>query len=179
MAEERRTRRYNTYGSVAYQPEPEREAVRSPRREPERRPRPRVQPRERTVTRPSVEVRRQGAVAPFAIIGFIAVALCAVLLVMTSAQLAVVNDETVDLRNALADLQDEERVLQAQYEMAFDLAAIEAQLTADGSMVKAGAGQVVYLDLSEGDSVVYYEGAEQGLSGLIQRAEQFLDNILS
>lgn len=178
MAEERRTRQYRTYGNVAYQPEAERDAARAPRREPAHRPRPRVQPRERTVTRPSVEVRQQGAVAPFAIIGFFAVAVCALLLVMTSAQLAIVNDESVDLRSTLAELQEEERTLQTQYEMAFDLAAIEAQLTADGSMVKAGTGQIVYLDLSEGDNVVYYEGAERGLSGLIQQVEQFLDRVL-
>lgn len=182
-AERRTTSRYRTYGSVAYQPEFEQNAVRRsaqrPRHEEERVRRPRVQPRTQTVTRPSVEVRQQSAVAPFAIVGFIAVALCALLLVMTSAQIAMVNDQTVDLRSQLSDLQDEEKVLLAQYELAFDLAAIEKQLTADGSMVKAGSGQTVYLDLSEGDNVVYYEAAEDGLSGLVRQAEQFLSDLLS
>ena len=182
-AERRTTNRYRTYGSVAYQPEFEQNAVRRsaqrPRREEERVRRPRVQPRTQTVTRPSVEVRQQSAVAPFAIVGFIAVALCALLLVMTSAQVAMVNDQTVDLRSQLSDLKDEEKVLLAQYELAFDLAAIEKQLTADGSMVKAGSGQTVYLDLSEEDNVVYYEAAEDGLSGLVRRAEQWLSDLLS
>lgn len=183
MAAERRTSQYRTYGSVAYQPEFEQAAPRRsaqrPRREEEQVRRPRVQPRTQTVARPSVEVRQQSAVAPFAIIGFIAVALCALFLVMTSAQIAMVNDETVDLRATLSDLQDEEKVLMAQYELAFDLAAIEKQLTADGTMVKAGSGQTVYLDLSEGDNVVYYEAAEDGLSGFVRQVEQFLDNLLS
>lgn len=182
MANERRVK-YNTYGSVAYQPEyaaaPARRSTQRPRREEEQVRRPRVQPRTRTVARPDVEVRQQTAVSPFAIVGFVAVALCALLLVMTSARLAVANDEIVDLRSTLSELQDEERMLLAEYELAYDLAAIEAQFTADGSMVKAGANQTVYLDLSEDDNVVYYENAEEGLSGFIRRAEQFLSDLLS
>ena len=59
---------------------------------------------------------------------------------------------------------DEGRVLQAKYELIFDLEAIEKQLLADGTMVRGRAGQTVYLDLSEPDSVVYYDGAGKGLS---------------
>ncbi len=181
MANERRTRRYETYGSVAYQPEYQRGTAAPARRarQPERVERPRVQPREKVAARPQVEVRTQGAVAPFAIIGFVVVALCALLLVMTSAELAMTNDEIVDLNAALSDLQSEEKVLQAQYELAFDLTAIEEQLLSDGSMVKASSGHTYYLDLSEGDNVVYYEAAEQGLSGLVRQVEQFLAGLLS
>ena len=181
MANERRTRRYDTYGSMAYQPEYQRGTAAPARRaqEPVRQPRPRVQPRTRTAVRPQVEVRRQSAVAPLAIIGFVAVALCALLLVMTSAQLAMANDEIVDLKATLSELQSEEKVLQAKYELAFDLNAIEAQMISDGSMVKAASGQTVYLDMSEGDNVVYYEAAEQGISGLIRQVEQFLSDLLA
>lgn len=181
MANERRTRRYDTYGSLAYQPEYQRGTAAPTRRahEPVHQPRPRVQPRTRTAARPQVEVRPQGAVAPFAVIGFAVVALCALLIVMTSARLAVTNDQIVDLNSALSDLRSEEKVLQAKYELAFDLNAIEDQMLSNGSMVKAASGQTVYLDLSEGDSVIYYEAAEQGLSGLIRQAEQFLYGLLS
>ena len=77
MATERR-RRYSTYGSVAYQPQYDGSAARQPaRREtPQPQRRPRVQPRERVAARPSVEVREQGAVSLFAIVGFMAVAVC-------------------------------------------------------------------------------------------------------
>ena len=189
MATERRTRRYETYGSSAYQPEYQygsaaparrREAERTRRStQPQRVSRPRVQPRTRVAARPSVEVRQQSAVSPFAILGFAAVALIALLVVMTSARLAVVNDETVDLKATLSQLQSEEKVLQARYELAYDLSAIEAQLTADGSMVKAGPANTVYLDLSEGDSVTYFEASERGLSGLLRQAEQFISDLLS
>lgn len=184
MASQRRTRRYETYGSVAYQPDYSREYQRgtaAPARrahEPERQHRPRVQPRTQTATRPSVEVRPQGAVAPFAVIGFAAVILCALLLVMSSAQLAVANAQIVELNSTLDELHNEEQMLTAQYELAFDLNAIEEMLLAEGIMVKPTGDQTVYMDMSGGDSVVYYEAATGGISGLIRQVEEFLSGLL-
>ena len=85
----------------------------------------------------------------------------------------------VDLRSSLADLQDEGRVLQAKYELEFDLEAIERQFLSNGAMVRMGMGHTVYLDLSAADSVVYYDGAGEGLSALLQKAENFLSDLLS
>ena len=191
MAAERRkdTRRYRTNGSVAYQPEFEQESARrSSRRElvrgntvrrpePARRPQPR--PRRRPAVRPDVQVRTQSAVAPFTVVGLFAVLACAWLLVVSCAKLAVANSDIVDLRAQLSDLQDEGRTLQAKYELVFDLEAIEKQFLSDGSMVRPGVGQTVYLDLSGGDRVVYYDGAGEGLSGLLQRAERFIAGLVS
>ena len=181
------TRRYRTYGSVAYQPEFEQEPVRAPSRRtaaaPARRPepvrRPQIQPRRRQATRPDVQVRTQTAVSLVAVVGFFAVLACALLLVISSAQLAMVNNDIVDLRATLSDLQDEGQTLQARYELEFDLEAIEQEFLSNGSMVRASVGQTVYLDLSGGDSVVYYEGSENGLSALFQRGERFLAGLLS
>lgn len=174
MANERRTRRYNTYGSLAYQPEYQRGTAAPARRaqEPQREHRPRVQPRTQTATRPQVEVRQQSAISPFAVLGFAAVALCALFLVMTSAQLAVANDEIVTLTSELSELKSQEKLLTAQYELAYDLSTIETQLISGGEMVKASSAQTVYLDLSEGDSVTYYAAAESGLSGFVRMLEQ-------
>lgn len=193
MAEQRRsrdnTKRYRTYGSVAYQPEVEQEPAQTPsrrdrihgntvrRRSPEYRPR--ITPRKRPVTRPEVQVRAQSAVAPFAVVGIFSVLVCTLLLVMSMAQLAVANNEIVDLREDLADLQEEGQTLQAKYELVFDLDAIEKMFLSNGTMVRAGAGQTVYLDLSEPDSVVYYDGAGEGLSAMLQRAEQYFAGLLS
>lgn len=189
MANQRRNRRYRTYGNVAYQPEVEQEPAGSPSRRGEihgntvRRPeparRPRIVPRKRPVTRPDIQVRPQGAVAPFAVAGIFAVLVCTLLLVVSMAQLAVTNNNIVDLREELADLQEEGRMLQAKYEQVFDLESIEKMFLSNGSMVRAGAGQTVYLDLSAPDSVIYYDGAGEGLSALLQRAEQYLANLLS
>ena len=186
-AANRAERRYRTYGSLAYQPELERDnALRQPavrtaqrtQRRPEIERRPRIQPRERVAARPQVRVRAQDAVAPFSVAGFAAVLVCALLLVMATAQLAAVNNDIVTLRSEMSGLQEEERQLQAQYEVAFDLEAIEAEFEGDGSMVRPGAGQTVYLDMGGGDSVVYYEGAGTGLSAFLQRAEDALSSLL-
>ena len=189
MAEQKRsTKRYRTYGNVAYKPEFEQDPVRRSRRdqmnaaparrqEPQRRPQPR--PRRRPAVRPNIQVRPQSAVAPFTVVGLFVVLACAWLLVVSSAQLAVANNDIVELRSQLADLQDENRNLQTKYELVYDLEAIEKQFLSDGSMIHPGAGQTVYLDLSGGDSVVYYDGAGNGLSGLLQRAEQFFADLLS
>ena len=72
----------------------------------------------------------------------------------------------------MADLKSEEKLLTAQYELVYDLAAIEEQLVSSGEMVKASSAQTVYLDLSAGDSVTYYAAAESGLSGFIRMIEQ-------
>lgn len=181
MATERRTGRYETYGSLAYQPEYQRGTAAPARRvrEPERVQRPRVQPRTQTAARPQIEVRTQSAVSPFAIIGFIAVALCALLLVVSSAQLAMANAEIVSLSDRLTALEAEEKTLMAEYELAYDLNAIESELISTGAMVRADAAHTVYLDMSAGDNVVYYEAAESGFSGLIRQVEQFISGLLS
>lgn len=181
--------RYRTDGSVAYQPEFEREPVREAgRREqirgntvrrPEPRRRPAPQPRRRPVLRPDIQVRTQSAVAPFTVAGLFAVLACALLLVVSCSRLAQANHDIVNLRSDLADLQDEGRNLQTKYELVYDLEAIEKQFLSDGSMVRPAPGQTVYLDLSGGDSVVYYDGAGDGLSAALQRAERFLSGLLS
>ena len=190
MAAQRRngTRRYRTSGNVAYQPEFEQERVRESSRggqvrgntvrRPEPRRRPQPQPRRRPAARPSIQVRPQGAVAPFTVVGLFAVLACTLLLVVNCARLAVANNGIVELRGDLAQLQDENRVLQAKYELLFDVEEIERQFLSNGSMVRATPGQTVYLDLSGGDSVVYYEGAGSGLSALLQRAEQFFAGLM-
>jgi len=174
MADERK-RRYASYGNVAYQPELE---DTSRRREAEQ-PRPRVQPRERVAERPKVQVRQQGAVSLFAIMGFLAVIAAVFLLLSTGIQLAVVADETFDLQDQLADLKEEEKKLQAEYELAYDLSAIEEQMTTSGAMVRAGAANTVYLELSETDSVVYFEEADSGIAGIVDRIEQLFHDFMS
>ena len=190
MADETRNRtdrRYRTYGNVAYQAERAQDnavrrsaarPVEQPRRRPEIERRPHIQPRERVAARPLPRLRAQDAISPFSVVGFVAVLVCALLLVAATAQLAAVNNDIMDLRAQMSDLQEEERRLQTEYELAFDLEAIEEMFTADGSMVRPGAGQTVYLDMAAGDSVVYYDGAMTGLPALVRQAEDLLDGLL-
>lgn len=184
MANQPRTRRqFRTYGSAAYQSAYDGTAVRAPRREelqrtqPQRRPQ--VQPRRRVMERPRVEVREAGAFAPFAVVGFAVVAICAALLLIANAQLAIINDQTVTLRSQLETLKTEQNSLLAQYELSYDLDVIESQLTADGSMVKLQPSQVTYLDVSEPDSVIYYDSKGQGVEGLLSEIKGFFYELLS
>ncbi len=162
----RRTTRYETYGSAAYDPVWEGGSVAAPRREEVLRPRPRVRPKERTLARPRVQVSEAGTGSPFAVVGFLSVGVLAVLLLMSYVRLTVINDETVQLRSQLSELEEEEAKLLTQYELAYDLREIEEQLTADGTMVKPGSDQMVVLDLSEPDNVVVYDQTEETVGAL-------------
>lgn len=161
MASRRRfTTRYDSYGSVAYAPVYEGNAVRAPKREEEYQPAPqprrREQPRRQQVQRTQVEVRQAGAVAPFAVVGFLAVAIFAALLLFSHAQSTVLNAEIVELRGQLSTLEAENAKLSARYEQVFDMEKIQASV--GDTMARPSSSQAVYLDLSEPDSVVVYDG---------------------
>ena len=175
----RNTTTYSTYGSVAYAPTYDGNAARVPRREEELRRAPAPQPKKpvRRHERAQVEVRQAGAVAPFAVVGFLAVAVFAALLVTSYAQLTVANDELVSLRRQLTNLEAENTVLSAQYERVFDLATIQAAV--GDTMVRPTSEQVVYIDLSAPDTVTVFQGeGASGLKSILQGVGDILDGII-
>ena len=183
MAANRRhnTTAYKTYGSVAYAPSYDGSAVRAPRREEElqRAPAPYHRRREqvRKKERPKVQVRQAGAVAPLAVVGFLAVAILAALLVTSYARLTVVNDKMVALRRELSELKSENAALSAQYERVFDLASIQEAV--GDKMVRPTSDQVVYIDLSEPDTVTVYQGATPSpFSALLDGAGELFGSII-
>ena len=158
MATRRRfTTRYDSYGSVAYAPVYEGNTVRAPRREQEEDLHRAPQPRRRPLQRTQVEVRQAGTVAPFAVIGFLAVAIFAAMLLASHARCTVLNAEVVQLRGELSTLQSENAKLTARYEQVFDMDKIQAAV--GDTMVRPAGSQAVYLDLSEPDTVVVYNAA--------------------
>lgn len=166
------TTAYSTNGSAAYAPAYDGNALRTPRRAPQ--PKKPVRRHERA----RVEVRQAGQVAPFAVVGFLAVALFAVMLITSYAQLTVVNDEMVTLRQELSELQGRNTALTAQYEKVFDLKTIQEAV--GDTMLRPTSEQVVYIDLSEPDTVVVFEtsGIEGGLRSLRQGLERVVDGIV-
>ena len=178
----RSTTTYNTSCSLAYAPAYDGSAVRVPRRHeevyhPSPRPRQRPQVRKRALVRTQAQVRQAGQVAPFAVVGFLAVAVFAVMLIMSYAQLAVANDQMVSLRSQLSDLQTENATLTAQYEKVFDMDKLQAAVGSE--MVRPTNDQVVYIDLSEPDSVtVYGEERSDGILGALKGAGQVLGSIV-
>ena len=95
---------------------------------------------------------------PGAILAILTVALVVVITLASYAQLVVVNDKVVELRNELSELQSEETQLKAQYELAYDLQEIERQMLASGEMMKVQSWQTYTLELSEPDTVEYHQG---------------------
>ena len=178
----RNTTTYGTYGSVAYAPAYDGSAARAPRREEElrRAPAPYHQRKQqvRKRERAKIQVRQAGAVAPFAVIGFLAVALFAAMLVTSYAQLTVANDEMVRLRSELSQLKSDNATLTAQYEKVFDLAALQEAV--GDTMIRPTNDQVVYIDLSAPDTVTVYhdKGGDPGLRDLLNGVHEVLDGII-
>lgn len=96
--------------------------------------------------------------APKAVATIFFVAAFVVMILVSYAQLVMVNDQVVSLRSELNQLQAEETKLMAQYELAYDLQEIETQMLASGQMTKIQNWQTYTLELSEPDSVEYYQG---------------------
>ncbi len=166
MAQARRkSSRYETYGSVAYETVGNDAVITIPRRGALEEPMPRLRPKERTraKARAKVETRPAGVVSPFAVTGFLCIGVMVVLMLVCCVRLAVYTDEAVQLSSELSDLEEEEAQLQVQYELAYDLKAIKEEMLADGTLVEPTESQKVVLDLSEPDNMVVYDTQEDGL----------------
>ena len=178
MATAVKRRNYDAYRNISYAYDGS--AARQLEEEEVLSPRPLVRPRHRTVARPKVQVREAGRVSLFAVTGFAAVAVLAVLLIMSYVQLATVSDQVVSLSSEMTALQSEEASLRARYELAYDLGAIESKVTSDGSMSRPQSGQMIYVDMTEPDSVVVYDrdGEETG-GTFMDGVKDIVGNILA
>lgn len=176
MAQTLRRASYDPYRNLNYQYDGS--AVRVPQEEEVLRPRPQVRPRRRELARPKVAVRQAGQVSLFAVTGFAAVAVMAVLILMSFVQLTTLSNEVVGLNSQMTRLQSEEATLRARYELAYDLGAIEKAVTSDGSMSRPQAGQMVYVDLTEPDHVVLYDHQETSGS-FLESLEGIVGSILA
>lgn len=178
MAARQRTSAYRTNGSVAYAPAYSGNTVRSPKRGQEQRSLPKRAPRYQEIARPQAQVRQAGQVAPFAIIGFLAVGVFAVLLLLSTLQLHVASDNVVSLRNELSALQTENAALSAEYEQIFDMEHLQAAVGA--TMIRPTADQITYLDMSQPDSVVVHR-AGTGVAlvdNTVQGAKSLFSDVL-
>ncbi len=178
-----RTRRstvtYSSYGSAALAPEyGSGAAVAYPGRQEVLTPRPKTRTNSRAAVRPEVQVREAGAVSIFAVVGFLAVGVLAVLLMMSYINLTAVTDQAAHLRSELSTLQQEEQRLNARFEQKFDMASLQAAV--GDTMAKPTNEQYVYIDLSEADSVVIYgqEDTVAGPAGLLAGGKEIVENIL-
>lgn len=125
--------------------------------------------------RARLQVRVQQKVSPFAIAGFLAVAVFAVVLLLSYVQLTRASDDVVKLKSDLSKLKTQEAVLMAKYESTFDLTSIEQQFAAKGAMAKPQSDQVSYIDMSGPDDAVVSASGHQknGVTGALNNLRQF------
>ena len=173
MAARQRMATYRTNGSVAYAPVYEGNVIRNPRRQGEQYSVPKRAPKRRPVERPQVEVRQAGHVAPFAVVGFLAVGVFAVLLLLSYLQLHLVSESVVSLRGQVSELQAKNDSLSAQYEQVFDMEYLETAV--GGTMIRPTADQITYIDMSRPDSVILHSGsnAGEGADSMLQGVGEF------
>ncbi len=107
-------------------------------------------------------VREPGKIAPTAVAGMILACLMAIVMLNQYAMLMVINDEAVSMKRQLAVLREEEAKLLTQYELSYDLQAIEDEFLATGQMMKPQSSQVLTISLSEPDQVERYESSGFG-----------------
>ncbi len=130
------------------------------------------------MTAPVVHVEKKAAKvrAPAAVVAILAVALVVILTLISYAKLVMINDQVVDLRGQLSQLQTEQTRLMAQYELAYDLQEIETTMLTTGQMTKVQDWQTYTLELSEPDGVEYYKESNVG-EKLIFLAKEFISAV--
>ena len=97
-----------------------------------------------------VLVRERQAIPVLSVLGVTAVAVAAVMLLLSYVQLT-----TLALKSELTVLQAENVSLTAQHEQMFDMATVK-EVAAAAGMAKPTSSQITYLDLDSEDSAVVY-----------------------
>lgn len=172
-AEVKRRTSYASYGNVAYDP------AYAPERETETEARPLIRQRERVRSRARVMVRPAGYVSPTAVIGFLAVAVVAVMILMSYVRLTAAGNEVVQLRKESSALSEEHSKLLSEYELAFDLKTVEEVATTQVGMTKPQPGQEITMDISEPDSAKVYQKEEGVFSKLWNSVADAANNIVA
>ena len=113
-------------------------------------------PRVRSLTH--VQVRAREQVSVLTVLGLLAAAGLAALLLFSYVQMTVI----AALQSELSALESQNVLLTTQYQELYDLAAVKAAAEEAG-MTKPSGSQVFYLDLSEGDSAVVFQRQEPGV----------------
>lgn len=170
------------YGNVAYQtgaaPERRRHRENGPRLHELPLVRPRNTTQEQVQARVRVNLRPREEYSLFPAIAMACVAVMAMLIILGYSQLNSIYAQTVEAREELTALQQEEVNLLAQYEEVFDRAALESAVIASGAnLTEARSEQKIYVDLSEPDNaVVYNEANGGGLLGGLQEIWNMLQS---
>ena len=120
---------------------------------------------------PQIErrVKVKAAVAPFAVVGMVAVVCMLILVVFGYVQLYEATEQVSTMQSRLESLHEEQRVLQSLYEGGIDLNEIELR-AAELGLAQPTASQTVYVNLSGADHAEIYAQKDTNLFVRIIRA---------
>lgn len=123
-------------------------------------------------------VRQAQQVSPVMVVGFAAVAVMLVGLVMCYIQLNTISRSIVSMKAEISALETEQVRLLTQYEQAFDLTTVKAAAEAAGMMVPTES-QIYYITLPGQDQAVAYSANSDGvLETIALSVQEGIDSIV-
>ena len=123
------------------------------------------------------KVRTAQRVSPVLVLGFSAVAVMLVMLVMSYVELTTISGSVVQMQEELETLQTQQVALITQHERAFDLSSVKEAATNAG-MSQPSDSQIYYIDLSEPDSAKVYSQEESGIGKLLSMLGQGISAVV-
>ena len=168
-----------TYGSLAYDLDAlaREKQLDEAGKLPQKKVRP-AQPEVQPVQRRQSAARAAVRPSPVLLLGTVLVVGMVIALMLCYVKLTGISDNVSSIKREISALEEEHVALLTAYERTFDLAAVKAAAEAAG-MSKPSSGQIQYIDLSGGDSVVVYAaGGAAALNGFTARVEDIWAYIL-
>ena len=140
-----------------------------------------AQPKTRPQTRTEIHTRARTAVhtrqsiAPVSIVGMLVAAFLVVTAILAQAKIVGISSRSVELRQELEQLEEQQAKLRIAYESAFNMAEIEDYAIHSLGMQKPRADQVFYIDTSSPDKAVVVAGGDD--VGFVDRVSDYLSGI--
>jgi len=126
-------------------------------------------PEERVLPQIERRVKVKAAIAPFGVVGMVAVACMLILVIFGYVQLYEATEQVSQMHAKLESLQEEQRILESLYEGGIDLNDIEMR-AAELGLAQPTASQMVYVNLSGADHAEIYKQEDINLFARIIRA---------
>ena len=128
-------------------------------------------PEEQVREQPYRRVKSRTAIAPFTLVGMLTVACLMILVIFGYVQLFEASSSVSKLENQLANLKEQQLMLQSKYDAKIDLAAAEAH-AAEIGLTKCQPEQIVYVSFSGNDQAEIYTQQRTSVFGEILDAMQ-------
>lgn len=158
---------YSTNGAAAYDVYSVENTLRQPVRQPERH----ELPQERELPQKRQRVRARTAVAPFTILGAAISACMMILVIFGYVQLFEASSNVSRLETQLANLKEQQLMLQSKYDAKIDLNAAE-EYAAEIGLTRCQPEQIVYVSFSGDDQAEIYTQQRTSVFGEILDAMQ-------